>query len=355
MPAVVALYQREVRLSPDPPPPGLAPYFERTFLDHPWVDPEICSLVYEADDGGVLGFLGAHVRRIRLDGTPMRMACAGQLVADPTVRRRGVGAILVRDFLAGPQELSITDGATGEVAAVWERFGGLTRFPQSIEWTRLLRPGATAAGVLERRGHPVVARLLGPLSGAVDAGIRRRTSHEPPGDLDPPEQLGVGTVLEQSDVVAGKSRLRVDYDEPFLEWLFGEMSVVSARGELVRRAVRRQGRLVGWYVAYLPRGGIGQTMHVAAVERAVETVLDALFDEAGRRGVSALQGRLEPALFEPLSVRRCLLRHGERALAHSRDPAVVSAVARGETILSRMEGEWWMGHHLEPVPGRTRS
>ena len=107
---------------------------------------------------------------------------------------------------------------------------------------------------------------------------------------------------------------------------------------------------MGWYVAYLPRGGIGQAMQIAAAERGVETVLDRLFEDAWRRGVTALQGRLEPRLFEPLFERRCLLRYGERALAHSREPEIVSALALGDGMLTRMDGEWWMGHHLDPLP-----
>ena len=134
-------------------------------------------------------------------------------------------------------------------------------------------------------------------------------------------------MLEHAEEAAAGARLRVDYDEAFVDWLFAEMAAVRARGELVRREVRRGGRLVGWYVAYLKPGGIGQVMQIAASGGDVEPVLDQLFADAWQSGAAALQGRLEPALFEPLSRRRCLLRPGERVLLHSRDPEVRGAVA----------------------------
>ena len=63
LPQVVSLYEHVARSGSRTPPPGLAAYFERTFLDHPWADPEIPSLVY-ADGDKIVGFLGSSVRRL---------------------------------------------------------------------------------------------------------------------------------------------------------------------------------------------------------------------------------------------------------------------------------------------------
>ena len=93
--------------------------------------------------------------------------------------------------------------------------------------------------------------------------------------------------------------------------------------------------------------GLSHVIEVAAKKGAIDTVLDCLFTDAWRRDVAALQGRMEPVLYEPLSQRRCLLRYGERALFHSRDPEVEAAMALGESGLTRLDGEWWMGHHIE--------
>jgi hypothetical protein len=162
------------------------------------------------------------------------------------------------------------------------------------------------------------------------------------------EELTPRAVIEYQGDVIGDARLRVEYDEPFLEWLFREMPAVRTRGTLVRRLLHRQGRVLGWYVAYLKPHGLSQVMEIKAGRRELGTVLDYLFADAWHSGTAALEGRLEPGLYEPLSGRRCLLRYGTRALFHSSDPDVLATISLGESALTRLDGEWWMGHHTEP-------
>jgi hypothetical protein len=148
--------------------------------------------------------------------------------------------------------------------------------------------------------------------------------------------------------VLDNARLCVDYDERFLEWLFREMAAVSSRGTLVRHLLWRGENLLGWYVAYIKPRGISNVIQIMATRSGLETVLDCLFAEAWNGGSGALEGRLEPALYEPLYRRRCLLRYGTRALFHSRDQEVAAAISFGGSSLSRLDGDWWMGHHIEP-------
>src|SRR5258705_13604376 len=73
------------------PPGELQPWLERTLFGHPWVDPEIPPLVYVEDSGEILGFIGSHVRRLRFDGEPVRLAAGGPLIAHPEVRNSRLG------------------------------------------------------------------------------------------------------------------------------------------------------------------------------------------------------------------------------------------------------------------------
>lgn len=342
LPQVTDLYQRVARTG-GAAPPGLAGYFARTFLDHPWADADLPSLVHESGDGRISGFLGSHARRLRLDDRPLRMGCSGQLVADPAARRRGVGALLLRRYLDGPQDLSITDGATEAVRQMWERLGGHTAYLRSMSWTRLFKPWRVAGNaLLQRVGAGARARAALPVWSLLDTLTRRVLRvPEPPTRTVP---LTPATLAGQA--VAG--RLRLDYDEAFARWLLDEAARVRTRGDLVHAEVQdATGHLLGWYVAYLRPDGISQVLQVAAAERDAGAVLDHLFADAQDRGVAALQGRLEPLLFEALAVRRCLFRPSERALVHARDPQVAAAALAGG-LLTRLDGEWWMGHHLEP-------
>jgi hypothetical protein len=83
--AVAALYELVMRSGRrEAATAGLARYFERTFFDCPWADEELAPLVYEDEGGHIVGFLGQHVRRVRLDGRLLRLCCGGPLEVDPT-------------------------------------------------------------------------------------------------------------------------------------------------------------------------------------------------------------------------------------------------------------------------------
>jgi hypothetical protein len=346
---VTELYERTVRSGRPEPPPGLVGYFERTLLDHPWADPEIPSLVYETGEGRILGFIGSHVRRLIFDGRRIRMGCAAQLVSDPEQRRLAIGARLLRSYLSGPQDLTITDGATALVHEMWVRLGGHAFHPGSISWTRLFRPGrAVGDRWLERRGSERWRRIGRAAWPLLDAPAIRITRPPVPPAGVAAEELVPRAVIEHQADVLGAARLSVDYDEPFLGWLFREMAEVRTRGTLTRRLLRRDGRVLGWYVVYLRERGLSQVMQIAAAKGELDTVLDRLFADAWRSGAAALAGRLEPALYEPLSRRRSVLRYSSRALFHSRDPELAAAISLGRSALTRLDGEWWMGHHTEP-------
>jgi hypothetical protein len=145
-------------------------------------------------------------------------------------------------------------------------------------------------------------------------------------------------------------RLRPAYDEEYLEWLLPQVAGVKARGELRVRLVSANGTVRGWYVYYLQRGGISQVLQIAAEERAVGDVVDDLLRDAHAAGAAGVQGRVEPHLREALGQRRSLFHpSGYLSLVHARDPEVLHAVHSGGALLTRLDGEWWMGHHLLPL------
>ena len=341
---VAELYEAVARSGTrTPPPPDLAPLFERTLLDHPWYDEEIPSLVFEDPEAGIVGFLGSHVRRFRFGDRPVRVACSGQLVSDPAFRGRGAGALLLRRYLAGPQELTITDGATEDVRTMWQGLGGRTSIEGSIGWTKVFRPASFAAAMAARRrgSEPRGAAV----AAALDRPARRFLGSSAPtastGPLSPAAMLEGVARLERS------FRLLPAYDEQFLDWLFREVAAVHQRGELVRKLVHSPaGGTAGWFVYYSKPRGISQVLQVGAAQRDAGLVLDALFHDAESRGGAALQGRVEPHLYPDLSTRRCLFRRTEWALVQSREPELLAALAYGDALLTRLEGEWWMGYHL---------
>jgi hypothetical protein len=348
LPAVASLYEAAMRSGRRAPPPGLAEYFERTFFDCPWADPDLPCLVYE-DRSGIIGFIGSHVRRMRLDGRPIRLVCGGQLVADPQARGP-VGAMLFRALLKGPQDGTFTDGANEAARRMWEVSGGEARHLKTMTWTRVLEPARFAADyALKRLGRPGVARGLERLWKPLDAAALRLAGRRfaLPARTTASEALTPRAILENLREVMQLVRLHPDYDEPFLEWLFREMAAARSRGRLARSLVRgRSGEVLGWYAYYLD-GTVASVMQATAKRGAAGEVLDELFHHARDAGAAAVCGRLEPQLAEALAARRCTYGWSGAALLHSTNPAVAAVLYSSQCALGLMDGESWMVHHRE--------
>ena len=343
LPGAAALFQRVMRGLGGPARPELLAELERTLFGHPWVDPEIPSLVYE-EDGRIVGFIGSHVARMRFDGRPVRMACCARLVADPGARNRAAGAMLLSRYKAGPQDLTIGDTAEPVVRRMWEAFRGETIHLTCITWARVFRPFSYAlldlpaasgrrervsrpvATVLDRAAAPLAARVLRPEAAPVET-----------------DRLTPQAVIEHVPTLAPAARLLPDYDLPYLEWLFGELEALRSHGTLVARLVRRGGRVLGWYLYFLRPGGRSRVLQVAAPDKHVEAVAADLFRHAYDHGAAVLSGRVEPRLLEVVATGRSLLRVGERTIADSRHPEILDAVRAGRALLTRLEGEWWWG------------
>ena len=46
-----------------------------------------------------------------------------------------------------------------------------------------------------------------------------------------------------------------------------------------------------------------------------------------------------------LQRHRCLLMPSDWSLVHSQDQCVLALLGTPDTLLTRLDGEWWMGHH----------
>jgi hypothetical protein len=357
--AVADLYEMVVRSGSAPAPPGLSQYFARTLLDNPWVDPELPSLVQLDGHGSIVAFQGSNVRRATFDGQPIRIACAGQLISHPQARAGGAGARLMATYMRGPQDLTITDGATEEMRKIWTMLGGQMAHLQCVGWIRMMRPARFLRHELSRHRRPPHEAsprraprqrkpTLLPLPPVRAAGRWRPFVFPARAAAVASEPLTPAALLENLPAWSAGARLRPAYDELFLQWLFAELAAVNSRGTLVARLVRdrHDRRALGSYVYYLQPGGTSHVLQLLARERDVGAVLDDLLAHAWTGRSAAVRGRVEPHLLEPLARRRCLMHYGGMALVHSAQPEILGAIGSGRSILSRIDGEWWMGHHV---------
>ncbi|HEV7772791.1 MAG TPA: hypothetical protein VGO48_05825 [Conexibacter sp.] len=338
LPAVAALYADFMGWDPVAASAALVPYYARTMLDHPYADAEIPTLVYEDDGDGVVGVLGSNVRRFVYRDRAIRVACGGPLVVHPDHRPRGVGALLLRAYLAGPQDLTADDRAIDQAFEMTRRLGGETHGVASIGWSHVIAPAAFAVAALARRAG--VERRSAGLVARAGALPPRRSAKAPAGVAEPLQNAALIDLIERLRRVFP---LRPSYDDAYLTWLFAEMASVNVDGQLVRRLVRADdGRPLGSYVMYVAPQGIAEVIQLAAAEPDVPLVLDHLIHDASSGGAVEVRGRFEQYLLPALRRRRCRLVPVDWALLHSRDPELLAAVHGGRALLTRLDGEWWL-------------
>jgi len=339
LPGVVRLFQQVMPTYAGVAPEELERFFGRVLLDSPVADPEIPSLVHEGSDGGVAGFIAAQTRPMSFDDKPIRLAAASHLIADPD-ETRPVGTLLLRKFLTGPQDVSVTDTATKAVERIWRALRGKALPLGGIEWFRLLKPGAVAAHMAARRlsGHHRSLDLLG---ASVDSIVGRaaRAYFSPDGGDATSEPLTPETMRAELPAFTRRLRVVPNYDEGYLDWLFAELARGRPDGCTVANLVGADGRVAGWYVYRLREDALCPVVQIVGGDR-IDAVLDDLLAHAAAGGAGGLRGRVDGPLLRPASERRCMLRFTGGRMIHSRDRELADAIAAGDALLSLLEGEW---------------
>jgi hypothetical protein len=338
LPQVGALIAREY--GPVLPAGGEAAWLSDHLCDQPWADPEVPSLVAAESDGAIIGFMGAHARRVRLGERELRAAVCSHLVVDAERRSTAAGAMLVSRFMSGAQDLSYSDTAIEVVARMWRAAGGTIDPVRSLAWMRVLRPGAWLARVAGGRfGADGVDTGLTPFRPLpIDRGMLR-------GSVEglAEEPLTPAVMMEHAEALLSPLTLRLGYTECWLDWLFGRLEHDQRPSRVVSRLVRRRGRPIGWYVYVRRPSGAGEVLQIAGRARDIGAVLASLLAGAKADGAVAMTGRVEPHLADALRAHKCAVGFGSRSVVHTSDPGVREALAAPDSLLSRLDGEWWAG------------
>lgn len=336
----------------EPAPASLHNHLQELFLSNPWMDDGIVSRVFQdSSSGKIIGFFGAVPRRMSLQGRRIRLAFGSNFVVDPGNRASMIALQLVKAFMKGPQDVSITDSAN-DMSRPLLRSLGFSVIPiYSLQWARPLRPAQYAVQMFNRmkkRRTTILGSLAQPFCRLADA-MAVRMPFSPLRQTTPvdDQELDNEALLQCLTTIPGKQGLLPEYDISSLNWVLDFIARRKVLEPIRKAAVRDgSGKIVGWYVYTIPvKGGIGEVMQIGSQSPSVGMVLDHLFSDAWKHGLSALHGRMEPQFMQELTSRSCLFfRHGSWTLVQSTQPDLLSLLQSGTAFFSRLDGEWCFRH-----------
>lgn len=347
--AVASLFQRLLRKTTEPANDDLKTYLRTLFLDCRAAEPALRSRVHVRDDGGVSGFLGVLPVEMEFEGRRLKAANCGTFACDDRDGDPFAGARLLRDVLSGPQDLSFSETANDISTDMWRTMRATVLASYSLEWLRVLKPAAFALAAAAKR-LPAL-KLLRPAARTADRvfcrpGEKQAWSHYTP--LAGKSDAFVDAPLDDAELAdlclqfIRHYALRPAWDRPTLQAMLDHSARKALYGARVQHAVRtRTGKAVGAYLYYGDPGGIGRTVQILAAAGQEGIVIDCLLRNAHERGLVALRGRTQPALLQAMIGKKCAFLHASSTIVHSRDPALLEAMASGQIFLNGLAGEGW--------------
>ena len=349
LPSVARLFQTILRKTHEPATPALEAYLGSLFLKGPDHDPEITSHVHLRDDGSVNGFIGNLPLSMSVGGRTVRGALCGSLMVENHAEDPFAGARLMRAFLAGPQDISLTETANDISTAMWRKLGGTVLPDHSLEWLRVIRPAGFVAEMAAAAFKPF--RVLKPLVRPVDALMRRREPGWSHLGTDAPAGTPASADMDDGETV----ELLQALSRPFAARpLWRPESLARRAGESRRKA--NYGAMVRRKVTGEP-GRIGRVVQVLFQPGRAGAVLDSMLVHAAERGMVALRGRTLPALLEAMLGRRFVFLHASSSIVHARDASLLEPFIAGKAFFNGFAGESWsrlIGDRFdEPAAGRV--
>ena len=345
MPRVADLFQAIFRNLPVPAPSALQQYLLELFFEAPSRDPELPSLVYIAPDEAVTGFIGVIPLGMSFRGKPIRAAVGSSFMVEKPEHHPCAGAALLKAFLNGPQELSITDSANSISVALWKQFRGQLLPVESMKWLRVLRPAGLALSILGDRiplvnaARPIcvaVDRAATPNRLRLKAKVMTRTI-----DVDRNDDLLINCLRE----FAEQYSLRPIWDVDCLKWRLSHAA--QNRHRLVCRVVYGKAPLpIGCYVYSCRPHGVARVLQTITSSDAAGIVLDSLLEDAYQNRCVAVSGRAHSRLVDELLLHDCIFFSSGSVLVHSRNADIMEEACSGNALLIGLAGEQILTDHL---------
>jgi hypothetical protein len=346
LPAVAQLFQKTFRKS-EHTPPSLVAHLHEILFAHPWQDSDLPSKILVSESGRIQGFIGVFPGRLELGGQSLRAAFAGSLMVENPEANPLAGARLIRAFLAGPQDLSLTETANATALGMWQKLSLPFDVGYSLNWLRVFRPATTAVRLMEK--NVGAARVFKPMASVADiiaANTRLSTLRFQPQSRTPRIRFREATRAEFRDatlILKDQFPLRPQWDIPSLDWLIDQASQKRQFGTpFWRVGETRTGGFAGAYAYFGRAGSLGWLLQALCSPDAAGDLVEDLFAHADAAGCAGLRGAGHPWLTPELITRKTSFHGRAFYLAHARDQSLLEPIRSGRALISGLAGESWM-------------
>ncbi len=347
IPAVAGIHMRVFAGTDGEPSEGLRSYYETVFFDNPWYDEQQPSLVYRSKKGKVDGFLGVITRRMNFKGRSIRIAIPHRLMVAPDCSSPWAAVKMIKRFLSGPHDLVLGDGTNDLGRKFMEGMGASISHLYSMNWICPLRPCSYSRSVfLKHREMKFLAAVSWPVCYLLDR-LAHKTPLSPLRGAQPNDctavEMNSPLLLSCIEEFSEQAPLRPEYNTEDMKWLWDFLRSNTQRGQLQGLEVRNaKGRRIGAYLYYLSSAKLAEVMLLLARHDSIDTVFKHLLNHALHRGAICVYGRMEPRLLQSFGGSNCLIKRGNWAVVHARDPEILNVINRGDAMLSALEGELWL-------------
>lgn len=349
---VAALYLETFFRRGKSPSRDLIACLEEFYLSGPTVDPQIPSLVHINETGAISGFVGVNVVPMKFSGSPLRAAFGGTLMVRDREQDPMAGARLLKAFLSGPQDLSLSETANTTSLEMAKALRGVTFASYSLEWMRIFRPAAFACDMALRKSSlrkwalPAARGLDGlhRWSGYAGGRVARDAAQTAKAELV--KHVDAEAFASSVEILTSHYQLRPDWPGPQLQHVVREAFEKPLHGQPVAALVTApNGSPIGAFLYHLREGGVGRVLQMLALPGREAKVIDCLLADADRRGAAGLRGRTHPAFLDALLGRKMVFANVTNTVAFCRDEAIIDCFRRGQALANGLAGESW-GRHI---------
>jgi hypothetical protein len=314
------------------------------YLDGPWFDSDISSIVHVDERGRVDGFFGVIQVPMVWGEAPIRVAVTGTLMVANSAKNPLAAVRMARAHLAGPQDMTLCDTANRVSLDLAQELKFTILGSNGLEWYRVLRPAGFGLEWLRGRGHSGLARLCGLPARFVDRRLRRFGPHAAESAssvLD--RDIDVTAFVECAVQLARPFALRPRWDEPGLKWQLHLAAKKEGWGPLHMRQVTNQsGKLMGAYLYYGKHGSVAVVLQILTLPGMATRVVASLCQHAMEIGCVAVRGQAGPSIMDGLfRTPGVFYRHRAATVMHSRIPELVLAAMSGNALLGGLVGDTW--------------